>query len=77
MKKDKKISKKSKVLAHLLTGNTITPIDALNLYGSFRLGAIIFELRADGHKIGTEIAKGSGHAIYSLAEKTNYPVPGK
>ena len=68
MKKDKKISKKSRVLAHLLQGDPITPIDALNLYGSFRLGAIIFELRADGHKINTEIAKGSGHAIYSLTK---------
>ena len=71
MEKSKKISKKSKVLAHLLSGDTITPMEALNLYGSFRLGAIIFELRADGHKIGTEIAKGSGHAIYTLGEKTN------
>jgi len=71
MEKSKKISKKSKVLAHLLSGDTITPMEALNLYGSFRLGAIIFELRADGHKIGTEIAKGSGHAIYTLEEKTN------
>ena len=65
MKKSKKVSKKSKVLAHLISGKDITPIQALELYGSFRLGAIIFELRAAGHKIDTEIAKGSGHAIYS------------
>ena len=77
MKKDKKISKKSKVLAHLLRGESITPLEALNLYGSFRLGAIIFDLRADGHKIGTERAKGTGHAIYSLAEKYNEPVANK
>ena len=64
----KKKSKQSKVLAHLISGKSITPIQALELYGSFRLGAIIFELRADGHKIDTEIAKGSGHAIYSYVK---------
>tara|TARA_Y100001938_G_C8009166_1_gene389027 strand:- start:432 stop:704 length:273 start_codon:yes stop_codon:yes gene_type:complete len=68
MKKSKKVSKKSKVLAHLISGESITPLEALELYGSFRLGAIIFELRADGHKIDTEIAKGSGHAIYSYVK---------
>jgi len=69
MEKSKKISKQSKVLAHLVSGKTITPIEALELYGSFRLGALIFNLRADGHKINTEIAKGSGHAIYSYVTK--------
>ena len=68
MKKSKKVSKKSKVLAHLVSGKHITPIQALELYGSFRLGAIIFELRADGHNIDTEIAKGTGHAIYSYVK---------
>ncbi len=68
MEKSKKVSKKSKVLAHLVGGKSITPIEALELYGSFRLGAIIFDLRADGHKIETEIAKGSGHAIYSYVK---------
>ena len=70
MKKSKKVSKKSKVLAHLYAGNTITPREALDLYGSFRLGAIIFELRDEGHRINTEIAKGSGHAIYSIDDET-------
>ena len=72
MKKSKKISKQSKVLAHLVSGKSITPIEALELYGSFRLGALIFNLRADGHKINTEIAKGSGHAIYSYVTKWEY-----
>jgi len=64
----KKMTKKDKVLAHLMNGQPITPIEALNKYGSFRLGAIIFDLRAEGHKINTEIAKGSGHAIYTLTK---------
>ena len=68
MKKSKKISKQSKVLAHLVSGKSITPIEALELYGCFRLGALIFNLRSDGHKIDTEIAKGSGHAIYTYVK---------
>ena len=64
----KKMTKKDKVLAHLMNGQSITPMEALTEYGSFRLGAIIFDLRAEGHKINTEIAKGSGHAIYTLVK---------
>ncbi len=64
----KKTTKKDKVLAHLMNGQSITPMEALTEYGSFRLGAIIFDLRAEGHKINTEIAKGSGHAIYTLTK---------
>tara|TARA_R100001163_G_C5031680_1_gene171740 strand:+ start:176 stop:373 length:198 start_codon:yes stop_codon:yes gene_type:complete len=64
----KKTTKKDKVLAHLMNGKPITPMEALTEYGSFRLGAIIFDLRAEGHKINTEIAKGSGHAIYTLTK---------
>jgi len=61
----KKKSKQSKILAHLISGKTITPIEALELYGSFRLGALIFNLRADGHNIKTDLIKGTGHAKYS------------
>lgn len=39
---------------YLLQGNTITPIEALNLCGCFRLGAIIYTLR---HFEGIEIVK--------------------
>jgi len=39
------------VLEHLQSGKSITPIDALNLYGCFRLSAIIFNLKRDGHDI--------------------------
>ena len=65
MEKSKKISKQSKVLAHLVSGKSITPIEALELYGSFRLGALIFNLRKDGHNIKTDLIKGTGHAKYS------------
>ena len=42
------------ILEHLKSGKTITPIEALNLYGSFRLAARISDLRQQGHNIVTE-----------------------
>lgn len=44
-------SQKARILAYMMEGNSITPIDALNKFGSFRLGARIAELRAEGHQI--------------------------
>ena len=41
----KKISKQEKVLTHLQVHGSITPLEALEKYGSFRLGALIFNLR--------------------------------
>lgn len=43
------------VRAHLLRGKPITPMDALRLFGCFRLAAIIFNLRAEGFTIDTEL----------------------
>jgi hypothetical protein len=40
----------------LLAGLSITPLEALNRYGCFRLAAVIHKLRKDGHKIVTEDA---------------------
>ena len=60
------------VLLHLLSGRTITQLEALRLYGSLRLSSIIFRLRDQGYDIRTEmvtIRKGTRVARYSLAEK--------
>ena len=51
----KKLTQKDKVLAHLQENKKINPLEALNLYGSFRLGAIIFTLREEGHNIETKM----------------------
>ena len=37
-----------KIRAHLLSGKSITPIEALNLYGCFRLAARIRNLKDQG-----------------------------
>jgi hypothetical protein len=47
-------SQKAGVRAWLLDGKTITPIEALNNFGSLRLSAIIFRLREEGLPIEME-----------------------
>ena len=56
------------VLQHLLNNKSLTPLEALNLYGCFRLSARILELRKKGYDIKTEnITKGGKtFAEYSL-----------
>lgn len=41
----------AKVLAHLQSGKSITPIEALDEFGCFRLGARIYDLKQAGHTI--------------------------
>ena len=48
------MSQKQSVLNHLREHGHINPMEALDLYASFRLGAIIFELRKE-HYINTEL----------------------
>ena len=48
------INKHTAVLNHLKEHKTLTPLEALNKYGTMRLGAIIFDLRKD-HNIETEM----------------------
>lgn len=64
----KKESQLKKVKSHLLTGKTITPIEALNLYGSFRLASLIHILR---HKEGMDIVCDETERFgrYSIATK--------
>jgi len=39
------------ILNHLKTKGRITPLEALNLYGCFRLGARVYDLRQRGVQI--------------------------
>jgi hypothetical protein len=45
----------SRILEFLKAGNRITPIEALNLFGCFRLGARCYDLRKKGYDIRTEM----------------------
>ncbi len=64
------MSQKKHILSHLKSGQAITPIEALNLYGCFRLAAVIYNLRKS-YAIDTELVqradKGASYARYSLA----------
>ena len=65
----KKVTQKDRIKAHLLSGKSITPIDALERYGSFRLAAIIHTLRSEGMNIetGSETSRyGHKYAKYKL-----------
>lgn len=43
-----------RILEHLKKGQTITPLEALEKFGCFRLSAIIYSLRHDGYEIETK-----------------------
>ena len=58
----------SRVKRHLIGGKSITPIDALNLFGAFRLSHIIYVLRNEGYNIKTDLINDGirRYAKYSL-----------
>jgi len=64
-----KLSQERKILNHLRTNNSITPVEALNFYGCFRLGARIYNLKKK-HEI-VNLNK-SGHARYALKENITF-----
>lgn len=47
-------TQKANVRAWLLKGCSITPLEALNRFGIFRLAAVVHELREEGLPIVTE-----------------------
>lgn len=47
----KKENQNSIVWRHLKTFGRLTPLDALTLYGIFRLSARVYDLKKDGKKI--------------------------
>jgi hypothetical protein len=64
-------SQTKKIAEHLMSGKSITPIEALNKFGCFRLGARIHDLK---HKQGfcieakTVENEGKRFAEYSLTQ---------
>lgn len=45
------VSQSAKILAHLESGKSLTPLQALSLFGCNRLAARVLDLRNDGHPI--------------------------
>lgn len=49
------MSDKERVLGWLMTGKPITPREAYDELGCYRLGARIYDLRAEGYQIDTQM----------------------
>lgn len=64
--------------AHLKSGRSISPLEALGLYGMFRLAARIKELRNKGWDIDTAVRRdpnGKQYATYMLAPQNAHGLP--
>ncbi len=61
-------SQNTQIRKHLESGKTLTPLDALKQFGTFRLSARILELKERGMAITTELVNINGKwvARYSL-----------
>ena len=63
-------SQKDRILDYLMEGHSLTPLEALNLFGCFRLGARIADIKGEGYLIRTERVQdprtGKYYASYSL-----------
>jgi len=62
------MTQEKQILNHLQSGKTITPLEALRLFGCFRLAARIFNLRKKGYTIKTNYVtrKNKTFAKYEL-----------
>lgn len=71
---EKNMTQKEACLDYLERYGSITPLEALTAFNSFRLAAIICELRKDGHLIETTLHEGEKkYAIYTLvSEEVEY-----
>lgn len=64
------MSQAQQILDHMERGEAITPLDALRLYGCFRLAARVADLRDSGHTIDRQLIRKDGktYAEYRLGE---------
>ncbi len=59
-------SQKESIKQYLLTGQTLTPLDALHKFGCFRLGARIWDLRHEGYQIENVGSDDGNYAVYRI-----------
>ena len=61
-----------RILQHLKSGNSITPLEALQWYGCMRLAARVLDLRESGHNVISvpmKLRNGKRVACYRLLQK--------
>ena len=66
-------AQEKQILEHLQKGYSLTPLEALQKYGCFRLGARIYDLKQKGYNIHTDTitAGKKRYAQYTMAEQTD------
>ena len=66
-----RLTHEAQLLRHLREHNSITPMEALEEFGCYRLAARIYDLRVAGHPIHTVMIThdGSRYARYILTTK--------
>lgn len=64
-------SQADRIIDHLASGKAITPLQALSRFGCLRLGARIYQLKAEGHRIHTDMVRKGGKLVaqYRLAKR--------
>ena len=64
-------SQSYQIREYILQGNTITAMEALRLFGCFRLSGRIYDLRKEGLNISTTIIKINGKRVaeYSIVNE--------
>lgn len=68
------MSAAKRIEEHLLSGNSITPLEALQSYGCFRLGSVINRLRKK-YTIDTELVPNPKDPAHSFARYRLKKVP--
>ena len=65
-------SQNQDILEYLLAGNSLTPLECLNRFGSLRASARIKNLRDLGYNIETEMVSSNGkrYANYRISKQT-------
>lgn len=72
-KGDQAMSQESEILSFLKRGRALTPLEALNRFGTFRLSARILGLRRKGWDIETTMKKTrSGRGYYAEYRLTSF-----
>ena len=70
-----KATQSNQILEYMRQGNSITPLEALNLFGCMRLDARIYALSQAGHVIHREMVHdkrtGKKYASYRLLEASH------
>ena len=62
-------TKEIKVLKYLKEYGSITPMEALKYCGSFRLSAVIYNLKKEGYKFNTERVRVKTRDCFSYVAK--------